>query len=347
MKRQNTPTQRADLLVFDMDGTLVDVTHSFREAVPVAAGRYLAMLGLAQPSLDASVHLHFRLMGGFNDDWDLTAGLLELLLASLSPADPLPPMDDSDLPVGVPAAHATLIARLQRAAAPLAGRCPALPDWESIVPRVRAMGGGLRALQDLVPGHNRHLVQRTNDLATDLVRIVFTEAYYGESLFERAYGFPGRYQTGPGLIEHEQLLIRRDLLEALAARVPIAIATGRPAFEAAYTLKLMDLDDLFPVVVTMQDALDAAVPGGESLLKPNPYTLERAADALDPSRKLIAAYVGDMPDDIIAARRASRERRWLSVAMVAGEESAAIRQYYAELGADLVLDDPDRLLELL
>ena len=70
----------------------------------------------------------------------------------------------------------------------------------------------------------------------------------------------------------------------------------------------------------MSDALEAQAPGGESLLKPHPFLLQRAADALDPTGTQVAAYVGDAPDDIIAARRAD------AAARAAGSPSASRRR---------------------
>jgi phosphoglycolate phosphatase-like HAD superfamily hydrolase len=70
---------RPAIIIFDMDGTLVDVSQSFREAMPAAVGQYLRLLGLQAPSLSGDDYDQLKLMGGFNDDWDLTAGYLELL----------------------------------------------------------------------------------------------------------------------------------------------------------------------------------------------------------------------------------------------------------------------------
>jgi phosphoglycolate phosphatase-like HAD superfamily hydrolase len=74
--------------------------------------------------------------------------------------------------------------------------------------------------------------------------------------------------------------------------------------------------------------------------------LELAADRLDPSRSAMAAYIGDMPDDVMAAHRANGSRRWLSLAIAAGPDSAELSVRFRELGADYVLTHPDQLLTL-
>ena len=55
----------------------------------------IELLGVQPPVLTGDVYDTFKRMTGFNDDWDLTAGLLRVLLASLPPAWPLAP-----LPIG-------------------------------------------------------------------------------------------------------------------------------------------------------------------------------------------------------------------------------------------------------
>jgi phosphoglycolate phosphatase-like HAD superfamily hydrolase len=347
---------RAGVIIFDVDGTLVDVRLSYRETAPAAANRYLTLLGLASPPLSGDLYDTFKLMGGFNDDWDLTAGLLEALLAGLPLALPLQaskwPNQDA------------LIAGLRAACLSIMGMVPPLPDWGTLVDRVRAAGGGLEGLRCVTERRNAHLVWRTGDAATtDLVQRVFAEIYLGEQLFADDYGYPAHFHVGPGLIEHERLLISLDTLESLSRHALLGIATGRTHFELAYPMARLGLGRFFKATATMSDALDAQrVSGGPSLLKPHPYLLQRAADALDPlgmpgqstseespptalsEMPLLAAYVGDAPDDILAAQRANGSRRWLSIAIA---DSPSVRQHYLDLGADFVIGHPDELMEVL
>ncbi|MGC8781544.1 MAG: HAD family hydrolase [Anaerolineae bacterium] len=328
-----------DIIIFDADGTLIDVARSYREAAPTAAGIYLRLLGLTPPPLTGDLYDTFKRMTGFNDDWDLTAGLLHALLAGLPPALPLPERSWPD--------QDALIAALRAAAAPLAGKMPPLPDREALVMAVRAVGGGLDGLRRVVPGHNAHLVWRTGDAATtDLVQRIFSEVYLGADLFAEGYGYPARFWPGPGLIEAETLLIGRETLAALNRRARLGIATGRTRFEMAHPLRRFDLAPFFGAIATMTDALEAQAPGGASLLKPHPYLLQRAADALDPTGHLLAAYVGDAPDDIMAARRADAAggRRWLAIGIAATPAQA---EHYARLGADHLIAHPDELVHVI
>ncbi len=323
---------RPEILIFDMDGTLVDVRESYRATAPLAATRYLELLGLVPPELTGDVYDQFKLMGGFNDDWDLTAGLLEVIVAAL-PAVPA-------LPESAVASQDDLLAALRAAGSSFSdGRLP-VPNIAGLIPRVRAAGGGLAGLRRVTGERNRHLVWRTHDAATtDLVQRIFEELYLGADLFASAYGYPPRFHRGPGLIETEQLLIAPATLDTLADRTRLGIATGRADFELVHPMRRWELGRYFSVATTMSDALRAQAAGGPSLLKPHPYLLERAADALDPTGTLSAAYIGDAPDDIVAARCAGG-RRWLAVAIV---PDPALDAHFTELGAHAIIRGPDEL----
>lgn len=330
---------RPALIIFDADGTLIDVTQSYRETAPTAADIYLRLLGLTPPPLTGDLYDTFKRMTGFNDDWDLTAGLLHALLAELPPTPTLPGRAWTN--------QAALIAALRRAAESLAGRTLTPPDWEALVAAVRAAGGGLAGLRRVIPARNAYLVWRTGDAATtDLVQRIFSEVYLGPDLFAEGYGYPARFWTSPGLIETETLLIGRETLTVLGRFAKLGIATGRTRFELAHPLHHMNLTPFFGATATMTDALEAQTPSGEVLLKPHPYLLQRAADTLDPTGVLPAAYIGDAPDDIIAARRADAAggRRWLTIGIATTPAQA---EHYTRLGADIIVAHPDELTVML
>jgi phosphoglycolate phosphatase-like HAD superfamily hydrolase len=318
----------------------VDVSSSYREAAHLAASRYLALLGLTPPVLAGDAYDAFKRMGGFNDDWDLTTGIIEALLSGLPAAPALPRTRRNDLD--------TLLSALRNAAFQLHETSLPSPDWEHWIAAVQFAGGGLDGLRRVTGGRNAHLLSRGGDPAvTDLVQRVFSEIYLGDALFAECYGFPACFTHGPGLIKTESLLIGRETLDALAAAAPLGIATGRTRFELAQAFRAHGLAPYFGAVATYTDALEAQG-AGPSLLKPHPYLLRRAADALDPPRPgrppAPAVYVGDSPDDIVAARRADGARRWTAVGV--SPEGSALRARQLALGADHVIAHPDELMQL-
>jgi len=285
-------------------------------------------------------------MGGFNDDWDLTAGVLEAVLSRLPLGPPLDATESVDLDALIDDLYAASAA-LRRSSVPHL-------DWQAWIEPVRSRGGGLAGLRALTGGHNAHFVLRSGTpRTTDLVQRIFSEFYLGPTLFEECYGFPARFVTGPGLIERERLLISRSTLEALASRYSLGIATGRTRFEAAQAFRAHALAPYFGAVATMTDAQEAQIEqqiaGHNALLKPHPYLLQLAADTLDaPSHGTApqpAVYVGDSPDDISAARRADGSRRWLAVGL--SPAGSALRDLQVQLGADRVIEDPDMLMRVL
>ncbi len=337
---------RSEIIIFDMDGTLIDVSDSYRATTPLTASMYLEIMGLTPPELTGEVYDVFKQMGGFNDDWDLTTGILEIILSMLPETAPSPPVD--------PPALTTLLPELRETTRPLRQSKIPSPDWDAWIEPVRAAGGGLTGLRRLTGGRNAHFVYNSGaPRTTDLVQRLFSEIYLGATLFEECYGFPAHFVTGTGLIEREHLLISRETLAALGRKFRLGIATGRTRFEAAQAMRIHALGPCFDAVATMTDALEAQVAnrltGHNALLKPHPFLLQQAADALDaPSsdrRPLPAIYVGDTPDDIVAAVRANGSRSWQAIGLA--PTGSTLRDLQLGLGARRVFEHPDQLMQLL
>ena len=75
-----------DILIFDMDGVLIDVSKSYRKTIRRTIQIYLEnCLGFERGRrawiTDEEISL-FKSAGGFNNDWDLTSGLLLYLLST-------------------------------------------------------------------------------------------------------------------------------------------------------------------------------------------------------------------------------------------------------------------------
>ncbi|TNE91711.1 MAG: aminotransferase class I/II-fold pyridoxal phosphate-dependent enzyme [Deltaproteobacteria bacterium] len=114
------------------------------------------------------------------------------------------------------------------------------------------------------------------------------------SLAEVTATFEGLVQgtdEAPGLWTREKLLVPRETLEALAARIPLAAVTGRPRLDAERFLETQGIAGLFQTVVCMEDGP----------AKPNPAPVLEALSRLGVSS---AWMVGDTPDDARAARAA-------------------------------------------
>src|SRR5512139_2539897 len=74
-----------NILIFDMDGVLIDVSRSYRETIQRTVQIYLeTCLGFEKRKgnwvTDEEISL-FKSAGGFNSDWDVTSGILLYLLS--------------------------------------------------------------------------------------------------------------------------------------------------------------------------------------------------------------------------------------------------------------------------
>lgn len=123
----------------------------------------------------------------------------------------------------------------------------------------------------------------------------------------------------------------RPLLDGLQqAGYGLGVVTSKKRFACEQTLVDIGYHDLFPVVVTVEDT---------SRIKPAPDPLLLAAQMLhtEPSRCL---YVGDNPDDLIAARAAGMGAVGVSWSLRPREELLALEP-------DAMLEAPGDLWKLL
>ncbi|NLE76242.1 MAG: HAD family hydrolase, partial [Chloroflexi bacterium] len=273
---------------------------------------------------------------GFNNDWDLTAALVRYLLSRL-PRLPSP--------ATAHAGGASLWASLAGlgAGAPPPALHGGIPEFAA---QLTAGGGGLAAAGRLLANApNQALAFDQGDpCQANVVQRMFQELYLGPALFTRTYGHAPLWHREDGFMERESLIPTSATLEALARRMPLAVATGRPRAEAVWALERFGLTPLFQAVITLDDvqAAEALHPGGLPLGKPHPFSLVEAArqagHAFGP-----CVYVGDTPDDMRAARRAVAPPFWAvgctAVAANAKEADQALRQ----AGADLVVAHPNDL----
>jgi histidinol-phosphate aminotransferase len=152
------------------------------------------------------------------------------------------------------------------------------------------------------------------------------------SLDEVTERFEALYQgtaQRPGLRRNERLLVEARLLRRLAARLPLAVVTGRPRRDARRFLDQQGIADCFRTVVTLEDAPS----------KPDPAPVRVALERLGVSH---AWMVGDTPDDLRAARGAGV----LPLGVVApSDDPERAATALAGAGAARVLTGLDTMLE--
>lgn len=337
---------RVDVLIFDIDGVLIDVSASYRDAIRQTVQLYLqAVLGLAAHAgeiISPGDVSAFKLAGGFNNDWDLTTGVLKYLLALLPPV-PVPARE-------LPKSTADVLAYLNQIGRGTLFTLADLARQKNIhlfTQQVASAGGGLNGAWEVLGDRNDHLLFAEGDpRGTNLVKRIFEEVYLGEEYFANEYGEPPIVFHGPGLIRRERRIVTPSTLDALRSRMILGIATGRPRNQARYALETAGIAGYFRTMVTHEDIAAAQTEAGNQvrLGKPHPFTLLEAVRRITTGH-MRCAYVGDTLDDIRAANAAKSEMDFLSIACLApAEDKAAMRSEFERIGADLILDHPDELV---
>ncbi len=341
-----------DLLIFDMDGVLIDVSKSYRRAIQRTIKVYLeTCLGFERKRGDWVTNEEISLLklaGGFNSDWDVTSGLLSSLL-SISGLHPLPIRKRLS-------SIQEIVNHLKTNSSVPRRRTPEV-NWRHLFTfseKVRSAGGGLRGIRRVLGDSWEGWVYRTGNLHQEnLVERIFQEIYLGRQ-FTSHYHLPRLfYDRGEGLYLQEKLLIPRKILSILRKNLKMGIASGRLRFEAELGLRRFRLYPYFDSVVTLDECEEEEKrifrSTGKQIKcsKPNPYSILRVVREIG-IRNLRCGYVGDMVDDMVAARAASRNLSMLAIGFVGGHpDKKAAKESLLRAGADMVIKKPSELLRLI
>jgi HAD superfamily phosphatase len=341
-----------DILIFDMDGVVIDVSRSYRETIQRTVRIYLeTCLGFekayADPVTKEDISL-FKSAGGFNNDWDLTSGLL-LYLLSISGFPPSPKRKNLS-------SIGETISDLKTHSSTHIKNITHLIQKKSLSPfirKVKSGGGGLKGVRKALEGSWEGWVYGDGDLNQEnVVKRIFQEVYLGTK-FTSCYHLPRLFYKGIGLYLQERLIISKSILSSLRKRFRLGIASGRPRFEAELALKRFALLPYFESVVTLDECLEEEIRILQStgkrvnLLKPHPYSLLRVAQEIgipDPQ----CAYVGDVVDDMLAAQTARKELDILAIGFLhGGKKDKTTEDSLLKAGADLIVESPRGLIKAL
>ncbi len=192
----------------------------------------------------------------------------------------------------------------------------------------------------------------TGDVGSgNIIKQIFQEVYLGKQLFETTYGLSPQFYHEDGFIHREQLLIDKSILAELAADNILAIATGRPGAEADYPLDHFDLRKFFTQILALEDCLqeEARMLKKEgqkaSLSKPDPFMLDAiAARQENPVTEYF--YIGDMPDDMAAAKKSKAAYKGVGL-LLSAPDKTSLKKELLRAGADYIIKDFKQLISLL
>jgi phosphoglycolate phosphatase-like HAD superfamily hydrolase len=324
------------LIVFDMDGVLIDVSGSYRDTVRQTVGLFFSpsptSVTLPEPLFELSDLAAVKQSGGLNNDWDLTYTVINLLYSLV------------DKPISSRQKDPWL--RFKEAI----GRLDVLPIADFLKstdkPLSKLLARKGRPEQQIIAG------LYTGDVGSgNIVKQIFQEIYLGNDLFEATYRISPAMYTGEGYILREKVLIDRPILEALSRDNILAIATGRPRAEAEYPLAHFGLNKFFTIVYTLDECIreEKRILREEHkkilLSKPHPYMLDAIAETIDEGADGYY-YVGDMPDDMLAAKSSRTGFAGIGL-LLSVQEKEILKENLTRAGADYVVDDFDGLRKLL
>lgn len=345
-----------DLLIFDMDGVLIDVSRSYRETIQQTVQIYFEAglgFGKSRKTLITKEDISlFKSTGGFNNDWDLTSALI-LYLLSISRLPPSPKRKRfSTIP--------EVVQYLRTKSSPVDPDIADLlrkKDLFTFIRRVKSAGGGLkgirRTLKDMKRASWNGWVYRSGDIDKEnLVKRIFQELYLGGQ-FATYYHLQPLFCRDQGYYLRERLLIPREILASLRKRVRLGIASGRPRFEAELALKRFQLLSYFDSIVTLDECEEEEkrifkrTGRRVKCSKPHPYSILRVARETGIGQPR-CGYIGDVVDDLQAARAAKRTLHIAAIGFLAGQrKKKTMKEVLLKAGADRLIERPEDLLQLI
>ncbi len=306
---------QVDTLVFDIDGVLIDVRDSYREAVCRTVQFYLKEILRFQGSqnlINPEEVEYFKMAGGFNNDWDLSSAVVLFYLMKAEENN----LKDMD--------------KLRRRG----------PDIKTFTTEILSTGGGLAKVIDSIEkdGYVKEWILSLWD--KDLITKIFQEIYAGQEYCFNIYGFHPSLVETEGLIKQERIIMdknKKDFLQSFS----IGILTGRTKREARVALERLGWENIAfkERIITADDGLE----------KPHPQGLKKLSTSL---KTKLGIYVGDIWDDLITAKNFNKEvkkTKFLSAIVLAEGFNLQNRtiELYLNEGADLLAQDVNCVLDWL
>jgi phosphoglycolate phosphatase-like HAD superfamily hydrolase len=327
---------KQSLIVFDMDGVIIDVSNSYRDTVRQTAGLFFSPAQhaelLPEPFFDLSDLAAVKQSGGLNNDWDLSCLIISLLYTLVEK----PPINESDDPWS---AYRNVLSGCD------ASR---LADY---------LKSEIKPLQKLLNQYGKrtdpfitHIYQ--GEVGTgNIIKQIFQEIYLGKDLFRSTYRRNPEMYHGEGYILREKVLIDGALLDKLSENYLLAIATGRPKAEADYPLAHFKLLEYFREIYTLDECIKEEQrileESGKkvSLSKPHPFMLDAIAETIG---RVVDGYyyVGDMPDDMLAAKRSRTGFKGIGI-LLSAPDKENLKKNLVQAGADYIIDDFAELIRLV
>ena len=305
-----------DTIVFDIDGVLVNVDASYYQTIRDTIRFYferIIKIPLKAELAEKGIILNFKMIGGFNDDWELCAALILFYLWKMREYD-IPLTDNiKDSP-------------------------PFISDF---INQYLADGGGLSKMVNWIEENSAHAKKVFSLWNPEQIIQIALEFYSGEQYCTDFYHFKPQYiKSAEGNMIRDTTLFDPKLIKIIR-KYRTGIYTGRGDAETNYVLKKLGWAKWVPS--------EALITLDSGIKKPSPLGLARLQSRF---QSKVGLYIGDTMDDFLTVEnfnRLYRGTKFLS-AIVTGEdflEKEIKKGVFLPRGVDLLGRDVNQILLLL
>ena len=372
--------RNVDAAVFDCDGVLIDTKDSYDKTISRTVAYILegfTAYPFPRDLINDEIVFLFKSSGGFNSDWDVCYSILMFILCNLpeeyqeifkrtikttsSAKGPLERFLSVKNNVRKGIVHGKIsesdVERL-------------IDDLKLFVKKLDESGVGSvdrnllstlgTSLKYLYKGL-KFLLYYPPEFGKSIIPTVYEEIFCGPNLTKKIYGKEPVFHKELGLIENERIIIKPETFDHLAAifgKANFGIASGSRFVPAKHVLgdilsrfnpeAMIFLDDIereeriLKSIGKIPDEVKQSV-----LMKPNPFSLLKAAKGLKPSR--LCLYIGDSMEDALMVKKAKRSGKnfiFVGVYAYSSFKDAALQSFF-KAGADVILPSVNELPYIL
>ena len=302
---------KADGIIFDCDGVLIDITNSYDLAIKQTVDFIIyEMASLNEKNIVTTAMIDgFKATGGFNDEVDVTYALILSAVAAR---------------------------KLNKPFSEFVNEVTQKSDQT-----------GIKSVEKFLDSLKVDLSDIRNKLAypgkrfENLLSSVFDEMFYGADLFTKLYNKKPKFFNGKGLIENDMVLIDKNLLDELHKKFKtnISIVTGRGLLSASHSLKKLFEEFNINNSRFLEDE-------PREMAKPNPQSLISSIRGMGTSCTI---FVGDSTEDYLMAHEATKKGIDVIFCGVYGtsKDPALKIALFQEKGADIIIESVNMIPKTL
>ena len=305
-----------DTVIFDIDGALVNVDDSYYYTIRDVVRFYfknILKIPLTVELADKVVILNFKMISGFNDDWEICAALILFYLWKIKEC--VPQLTDN-----------------------LRDRPPFISDF---INKYLAAGGGLSKMVNWIKENSVHAEEIFLLWNQKQIIQIALEFYAGEKHCSDFYHFAPQYvKLANGNIARESTLLDPKLVKIIR-KYQVGIFTGRSGVETNYIIKRMGWLKWIPpeAIITLESGIKKPSARGLDILR-NRF------------QSKVGLYIGDSMDDFLTVKNLNQEYKEIKFlsAIVTGNdlfEKKEKERNFLPRGLDLLGGDVNQILLLL